>query len=249
MSIFEISVFWLTIAPSYYGLMYILWFIYGLYFLRKTWKYTKDQIDSLFLYIFLWTLVGWRIWYILFYNFSAYISQPLDVFKIWEWWMSFHWGFLWVVYALFIFSKLHKIKFWALADIIAMIIPVGLFFGRIWNYINNELLGFPYTGPLSVNIWWWSYFPSPLVEALLEGMCIFILFHCILKKPRFIWQFAALFVILYWLFRTFVELFIRIPDPQIGYYFGFFTQWSLLSIPMIIIGWILYYHLKRNKYA
>jgi len=249
MTLFSITLFWLTIAPTYYGLMYVIGFIYGLWFLKKTWKYTRDQIDSLFLYVFLWTILWGRLWYILFYNLESYISNPLSTFKVWEWWMSFHWGFLWVVIALIVFSKLNKLKFWSLADTIAMIIPIWLFFGRIGNYINKELLWFPYFWPLSVKSWGWSFFPSPLLEAILEWAVIFILFHFILRESRFAWQFAALFILLYWIFRTGIELFVRLPDPQIWYYFWFLTQWSLLSIPMILVWWYLYYFLKTKNYA
>lgn len=249
MTIFEISLFWLTIAPTYYGLMYVIWFIYGLYFLKRSKKYTENQIDALFLYIFLWTVLWGRIGYVLFYNFSAYLADPLSILRVWDWWMSFHWWFLGVVIALIVFSKIHRVFLWSLADTIAMIIPVGLFFGRIWNYINKELLGFPYVWPLSVSSWGGRYFPSPLLEAVLEWLLIFVLFHFVLRKPSFPWQFAALFLILYWIFRTWIEIFIRTPDPQIWYYFWFLTQWSILSIPMVIIWIWLYYYLAFKKHG
>jgi phosphatidylglycerol:prolipoprotein diacylglycerol transferase len=249
MSIFEITVFWLKIAPSYYGLMYIIGFLYGLWALKKTWKYTEKQRESLFLYIFLGVLLWWRLGYILFYNFSSYLQQPLSILKVWEWWMSFHGGFLWVACALYLFTRKNKLSFWNLSDDIAKIIPVGLFFWRIGNYINKELLWFEYSWTLAVVTGTWSYFPSPLLEALLEWLLIFIILNVIIKTPRFAWQFAALFLLLYWISRTFVELFIRTPDEQIWYYFWFLTQWSLLSIPMIIIWVMLYYYLsKHNKF-
>lgn len=249
MTIFEITVFWLKIAPTYYGLMYVIWFIYGVYALKKTQKYTEKEQENIFIYIFLGVLLWGRIWYILFYNLESYILQPLSILRVWEWGMSFHWGFIWVCIALYVFSKRNQRSFWSLADTIASIIPVGLFFGRIWNYINKELLWFEYSWPLAVHLWEVSYFPSPLVEALLEWLVIFIIFTYILKKPSFLWQFASLFLILYGVFRTVVELFIRVPDAHIWYYFGFFTQWSLLSIPMIILWGGLYYYLKKQNYA
>jgi len=246
MTIFEISVLWLTIAPSYYGLMYALWFIYGLYFLKKSWKYSSSERESLFLYVFLWVLLWWRLGYILFYNLWSYISDPLSVFYIWEWWMSFHWWVIWVVFATYLFSLRAKRSFLDVCDDIALIIPVGLFLWRIWNYLNKELLWFEYSWFLAVTTQSWSYFPSPLVEALLEWVCIFVVFHFILKRPRFTGQFAALFLLLYGSFRTLVEIFIRTPDPQIGYYFWFLSQWSLLSIPMVLIWLSLYYFLSKK---
>jgi len=229
--------------------MYIVWFLYGLYFLKSTWKFSKNEIDFLFFYIFLWVLLWWRIWYMLFYSFWWLLADPLTLLRIWEWWMSFHGGFLWVCVALYTYSQKYKKAFWSSADILAMIIPVWLFFGRIGNYINKELLGFEYNWPFAVVTSTGSFFPSPLVEAFLEWGVIFIVFHYILKKPSFSWQFAALFITLYGVFRTFVELFIRSPDEHIWYYFWFFTQWSFLSIPMILGGCCLYYFLSQKKYA
>jgi len=249
MTIFEITLFGITIAPSYYWLMYALGFLYWVWYLKKYSSYTPAQQESLFLYAFLGTIIGWRLWYVLFYNLESYLRTPLDILRIWDGWMSFHGGFLWVVIAVLIFSLRNKIRFWNLADTIAMIIPVGLFFGRIGNYINKELLGFEYVGPLAVVTSSWSYFPSPLVQAAGEWLLIFVLFHYILKKPRFSGQFAALFLIIYSLVRIFVELFVRTPDTQIGYYYWFITQWSLLSFPMLAAGLFLYYYLSQKNYA
>ena len=247
MTLFEFSIFWLTIAPSYYGLMYAIGFLYWVWALKKTWKYLEKQRDRLFIYIFLGVILWWRLWYILFYSLSDYISSPMSVFKVWEWWMSFHWGFIGVVVAILIFTHKEKLPFWSLSDEIARIIPVGLFFGRIGNYINKELLWFSYEWFLAVQTKTGSYFPSPLVEAILEWLLIFIILNIILKKPWFSGQFAALFLILYWLSRTIVELWIRVPDQHIWYYFWFLSQWALLSIPMIIIGASLYYYLSNTN--
>lgn len=248
MTIFEITVFGITLAPSYYGLMYVLGFLYWVWYLKKHSSYSSSQQESLFLYVFLGTIIWGRLWYVLFYNLNSYIASPVDIIKVWDGWMSFHWWFLWVVIALYLFSLKSKVRFWSLADTIAMIIPVWLFFGRIWNYINKELLWFEYSGPLAINTNSGSYFPSPLVEALWEGLLIFVVFHYILKKPRFSGQFAALFLMLYGTIRTLVELFIRTPDAQIGYYFWFITQWSLLSTPMILVWGVLYYYLQSKNF-
>lgn len=245
MKIFEITLFWIHIAPTYYWLMYALWFLYGLWAIKKTKKYNSFQIDSLFLYIFAGVVLWWRIWYILFYNFSRFLEEPISLIKVWEGWMSFHWWFLGVCLALYLFAQKERISLWSLADDIAKIIPVWLFFWRIGNYLNKELLGFSYNGPLAIKTTQWSFFPSPLVEAFLEGAVIFILLNFV-HKVSFSWKFAVLFLIYYWIFRTFVELYIRTPDSHIGYYFGFFTQWSFLSIPMIVVWWFLYFYLWRN---
>lgn len=133
--------------------------------------------------------------------------------------MSFHGGFLGVALALFFYARKQKIDFWKLSDDIALIIPVGLFFGRIGNYLNKELLGFSYSGPFAVETQAGSFFPSPLLEAFLEGIMIFLILRSIAKKQIFSGQLASMFLILYGVFRTFIELFIRTPDVQIGYYF------------------------------
>lgn len=247
MKIFEIELFGFTLAPTYYWLMYILWFLYGIWALKKTKKYTKKQIDDLFLYIFLWVILGGRIWYMLFYNFEEMFTDPASLLRVWEWWMSFHGGMIGVILAMFLFARQKELSFLSLSDEIVKIIPLWIFFGRIGNYLNKELLWFPYTGPFAVHVSSGSYFPSPLVEAFLEGIVIFVILNFVLKSSKFPGQFWALFLILYWVFRTFVELFIRSPDPQIGYYFWFLTQGSLLSFPMILAGIIIYFYLQRNN--
>lgn len=246
MKIFEITLWGITLAPSYYGLMYILGFIYGLWALKKTWRYSERERENLFMFVFLWVLLWGRIGYTLFYDFADFSADPLSIFRVWQGGMSFHGGFLWVCLALIFFSKKYKLSLWQLADDIALIIPVGLFFGRIWNYINKELLGFPYEWMLAVQTLAGSFFPSPLVEAFLEWIVIFVVLQYIARNQQFSGQLASLFLILYGIFRTFVELFIRVPDAHIGYYFGFFTQGSFLSIPMIVVGGLMYYILSRK---
>lgn len=220
--------------------------MYGLWAVKKTGRYLEKERESLFLYIFAWVIIWGRLGYVLFYNLSSYLSQPLDILRVWDGGMSFHGWLVWVIVALYVFSKLHKIRFLDLSDDIALIIPVGLFFGRIGNYLNKELLWFPYTWPLAVSTPQWSFFPSPLLEALLEWIVIFVILHLVVKKQQFSGQLGSLFLILYGLFRTGIELFVRIPDPQIGYYFWFFTQGSFLSIPMIVIWVFLYIYLKNT---
>ncbi len=246
MKIFEFSLFGLSIAPTYYGLMYVLGFLYGIWAIKKTGKYKTSQVDDLFIYIFAWVILWWRLWYVLFYNPSEYLSSPLDIFKVWEWWMSFHGWMLGVILASYIFSKRNKVSFLMVMDHIATIVPVGLFLGRIWNYLNKELLWFPYDGFLSVKTNSWSFFPSPLVEALLEGIFIFFILHFVAQKQKFSGQLAFLFLILYGVFRILVELFIRTPDIQIGYYFGFITQGSILSGIMLIGGILLYLYFQKK---
>jgi len=249
MNIFEVSIFGLHIAPSYYGLMYALTFIYGIYFIKKLWKYSDSQRESLFFYIFLWVIGGWRLWYVLFYNFSYYLWSPLEIFKFWEGWMSFHGWVLWVVIATYIFSKKHKLNKWELWDDLVYIAPIWIFLGRIGNYINKELLWFPYEWALAVRTSQGSFFPSPLLEAFLEWVVIYLILRHIYSRKKFHGQLLSIFLILYGVFRILIELFIRTPDIHIWYYFGFLTQGSLLSLPMIVIWAVLYYHLSKTHAA
>lgn len=246
MTIFELNILGFHIAPSYYWLMYAFAFIYGIWFIKSLSKYSDSQRETLFLYVFFWVILWGRLGYVIFYNFSYYLSSPWEVLKFWEWGMSFHGGMLWVILAAYLFSKKYQFHKWDIWDDLAFIAPVWIFFWRIGNYLNKELLWFPYNGPLAVETNSGSYFPSPLVEAFFEGIILFFILRYFYYKKKFHGQVLALFLILYWVFRFFIEIFIRTPDSHIGYYFWFLTQGSLLSLPMIIVGWFLYfYQLKR----
>jgi len=265
MTIFEITVFWITLAPTYYWLMYAIWFMAWYVIIKNRWIIPFDKMDDLFMYMFFWVILWWRLWYVLFYNLSSYLQDPISILKVWEWWMSFHGWVLWVLLAMIIFSKRHKIKFFVLADQIALILPIWLWLGRIWNYLNKELLWFhPYTWFLAVEKNGEMYFPSPLLEAFLEWFVLYFLLLYFYKKKNILmrskvaltydeenskyhwnWQTAALFLILYALFRIIVEAFFRIPDSQIWYIYGYFTMWEILSLPMFIIWIILYFRFSK----
>jgi phosphatidylglycerol:prolipoprotein diacylglycerol transferase len=263
MTIFEITLFWVTIAPSYYWLMYALAFISWYWLIRKRifikdknilkpitdWK-KWDFMDSLLFYIFFWVVVWWRLGYVLFYNLSTFMSSPLDILKVWEWGMSFHWWVIWVIIAMFLFSKRHKISFLKLADQVTLIIPIWLWLWRLWNYLNKELLGYwEYFWPLAIKTDTWSYFPSPLVELFLEWIILFIILNLIYKYSKKIekGQIASLFLVLYWIFRIFVEIFFRTPDSHVWYIMNYFTLWEIYSLPMIIVWVILYIKLGKQK--
>ena len=267
MNIFEISFFGITISPTYYWLMYALSFISGYWIIKKRvimsqWKKQKkdtnllsshtkfsgwDFMDSLLFHIFFGVVLWWRLWYVLFYNFSQYINDPFSILKVWEWWMSFHWWVIWVVIAMHIFAKRHKINYYSLADQVTAILPIWLWLGRIWNYLNKELLWFwEYFWPLAVKTTQGSFFPSPLVEFLLEWVILFIILNIIYKKRQFEGQIASLFLIWYWIFRIFVEIFFRTPDAHIGYILKYFTLWEIYSLPLIC-SWIYFYQKCKSK--
>ncbi|MDD3793565.1 MAG: prolipoprotein diacylglyceryl transferase [Candidatus Gracilibacteria bacterium] len=229
--------------------MYALSFIVGYYILYKRDAIDRDKLDDLFLYIFLGVVLGGRFGYIFFYDFSNYLSNPVDIIKVWEGGMSFHGGVLGVILAMIIFSKKYKIGFLKLADQITLVLPIGLGLGRIGNYLNKELLGYSgYDGFLAVYLNNVGYFPSPLLEAFLEGFILFLILNYLyIKKILKKGQIASLFLVFYAIFRIFVEVFFRQPDVQIGYILGFFTMGQLLSIPMLIVGIILFLRFKNDK--
>jgi len=234
MTIFELNLFWLHITPTYYGLMYALSFLIWYLILSHRKFLDSKKLDDFVFYIFLWIILGWRFWYILFYNLEYFINNPIKIPAIWEGWMSFHWWVLWVILALILFSKKYKLSFLKTSDTLMKVIPIWLFFWRIWNYINNELYWRKYSGPLAMTVDWKTYFPSPLLEALLEWIILFILLNFFWqnRKPGFI---SWAFLFFYWIFRFSIE-FIRLPDEHLWYIFWIITMWQILSIPLIIAG-------------
>lgn len=243
MSIFSITFFWIHIAPSWYGLMYALGFIGGYWILKRRKIFSEWELDSLILYIFFGVLLGGRLGYVLFYNLSYYLAHPIEILQTWHGGMSFHGGVIGVIIAMILFAWIHKKTFFSIADSVTSIIPIGLGFGRIGNYINGELLWFsPYTGPLAVVKNGVSYFPSPLLEATLEGVILFGILYFLGKKNVFPGKVATSFLIWYGIFRFTIE-FVRTPDIWLGYLTFGLTMGQILSIPMIIIGYFLFLYL------
>lgn len=248
MTIFEFTLFGIHIAPTWYGLSYGIGLLLGYFFLRKRLKLSENQAESLFLWIFLGIILGGRIGYILFYDISYFLSHPEQILQIWKGGMSFHGGLVGAISGIYIASKRIKIPFLQIADQAAIITPIGLFFGRISNYLNNELYGFsPYNGPFPMMVHDVAHFPSPLLEAALEGIILGIILFVVDKKihgsssnqGKLVGIIGGLFLLIYGIFRIFIEFF-RLPDIQIGYIFHFITLGQLLSIPLIIVGGWLY---------
>lgn len=247
MYLFELTLFWIIISPSVYWLMYALSFMLWFFVLQKRWFFNKNQLDDIFLYVFIWVIMWWRLGYVLFYNFNHYINNLWDVIKFWEWWMSFHGWVIWVVVAMVIFWYRNKLNFYKISDEICAILPIWLWLGRLWNYANQELLGYSwYNWLLAIKINWESYFPSTLLESLLEWLILYIILTYIYRNKKFSWQVASSFLIWYWIFRLIIELLFRQPDIHIWYVFSIFSVWSILSIPMIVT-WIFYYLYLKNR--
>jgi phosphatidylglycerol:prolipoprotein diacylglycerol transferase len=184
---------------------------------------------------------------VLFYDLGAYLRSPLEIFAVWHGGMSFHGGLIGSVVGGILFCRKYRLNFWQLADIVIVTAPIGLGLGRIGNFINGELYGrvtdvpwgmvFPAGGPLPRH-------PSQLYEALLEGVVLFGLLWSIKDRSLKPGVLLSLFLILYGLFRFFVEFF-REPDPQLGFVLGPFSMGQVLSAGVILAGAALLFY--RNK--
>lgn len=213
---------------------------------------TSEQIDDLILWVTLGIILGGRLGYILFYYTSTLWEAPLSVFKIWEGGMSFHGGLLGVILALVLFARANKMDLFKLGDLVAPAVPIGLFFGRIANFINGELWGretaapwgviFPGAGPNPRH-------PSQLYEALLEGLLLFVILLFATHKQLWLQKrgvVAGLFLAGYGLFRLSLEG-VRAPDSQMPDFLqSYLTMGMLLSIPMLLGGiWLIWRGLKE----
>ena len=235
----------------WYSVAYISAFIIGSYlikFLNSSVKSTIDNklIDDFFIWAIIGVIIGGRIGYVMFYQLNNFILNPLYIIYIWKGGMSFHGGLAGMVISIFLFSLKNNIKFFALADLISLVAPIGLFFGRIANFINTELIGRVTDFPFAIiypSIDALPRHPSQLYEALLEGIVLFIilLFVFIKNYPKEKnGKISGLFLFFYGIFRFFIE-FIREPDFQIGLILNFFSMGQLLCIPLIFFGLIILY--------
>jgi phosphatidylglycerol:prolipoprotein diacylglycerol transferase len=204
---------------------------------------TTRDFDDFVLWATLGVILGGRTGYVLFYNLPYFAANPLEAFQVWKGGMSFHGGFLGVVAAVILFALGRKIPILSLGDISCAVVPIGLFLGRLANFINGELWGraadvpwamvFPNAGPLPRH-------PSQLYEAALEGVVLFVVLWLLvragaLKRPGLI---LGAFAVCYGLARSFSEFF-REPDAQLGFLWGGLTMGMLLSVPMVLVGIIL----------
>ena len=204
--------------------------------------------DDLITYIIISIIVGGRLGYIIFYNIEFYIDNPMDVFKIWKGGMSFHGALIGIIFGTYLFSKKKGLNTFLFLDIVACVAPIGLFFGRIANFINGELVG------KVTNVYWGVIFtnlddnlrhPSQLYEAFLEGVVLFFVMNFILLNKNYkVGHCSSLFLIFYGIFRIFSEFF-REPDVQLGYIYEILSMGMILSLFMIIAGLIIY--LKKNE--
>ena len=241
----------------WYSLAYIFGILIGWWLGKKiilkkfenlNFEFNIKEFDNLITYIIISVLIGGRLGYVFFYNFSYYFLNPLDILKIWQGGMSFHGALLGIVLGTALFAKKNKISTFFLLDIISCVAPIGLFFGRIANFINGELVG------KTTNVFWGVIFPnidnltrhpSQLYEAFFEGIILFILMNLIIfKKSYRIGNCSSMFLIFYGFFRIISEFF-REPDVQVGYLYSLISMGMILSFLMIIIGIIIF--LKKHE--
>jgi len=238
----------------WYSLAYILGIIIGWILCKKIFIKNLDinqEFDDYITYLIIGIIVGGRLGYVFFYNFNYYINNILDIFKIWQGGMSFHGGLLGIIVASILFAKKNNQDLFVYTDLISLVAPIGIFFGRLANFINSELYGKVTEVPWAVtfvqvdNL---SRHPSQLYEAFFEGIILFILLlyfrnKNFLEKPGLI---SGLFLIFYSVFRFCIEFF-RVPDKQIGYLMFNLTMGQIISLVFIMIGTIVFYLKNENK--
>lgn len=215
---------------------------------------SREDIDNILPLIVLGIILGGRLGYVFFYNFGYYIHHPLHIAFIWEGGMSFHGGLLGAAAACIFYARQQKFSPLAMGDIAAAVTPIGLFFGRIANFINAELYGRIATVPWAVTFPGGGDLPrhpSQLYEALLEGVGLFVLLYFATKSARIRrapGTLFGLFLIGYALCRFYIE-FYREPDVQIGLILDYFTMGQFLTLPMMLAGFLLIRHAHRKHLA
>ena len=229
------------LAVRWYGLMYVTgilggWWL-GRVLARRPWSpLNQPQVDDMVTCVALGVILGGRVGSVLFYNFGAFLDDPLMLLRIWEGGMSFHGGFIGVLVAMLWYGRRINVSFWELTDFIAPLITVGLGAGRVGNFINGELWGKETDVPWAFVVDGVARHPSQLYEAFLEGLVAFLILWGFASKPRPRMAISAVFLISYGVFRFAVE-FVRLPDAHIGYMaWGWLTRGQLLTLPMIICG-------------
>ncbi len=248
----------------WYALAYMAGLLLGWFWVvqllkrRELWSVdaplTREHIDDLIVAAAIGIILGGRLGYVLFYNPSYYFSNPSEILQVWQGGMSFHGGFLGFIIAFLVYARWKKLPLGAMADLAAASVPFGLFFGRLANFVNGELVGrvtdvpwafvFPGGGPDPRH-------PSQLYEAGLEGIVLFTILTVMifrfgaLKKPGLV---CGTFIAGYGFARIFVEFF-REPDIQIGYLAGGLTMGMILSFPMILVGGFLIWRARSRKPA
>ena len=241
----------------WYSLAYIIGILLGVSLIKRLNKFNGNLIpdkiiDSFLIWAVIGIIVGGRVGYVLFYQTKLFLNNPFYVFEIWNGGMSFHGGLLGVIFSIYFFSRYKKISFLYLSDLVSVVAPIGLFLGRIANFINTELIGRPTEFYISViypsidNI---PRHPSQLYEAFFEGFILFIIlianFYRNIKTKNF-GVLSGIFLLNYGIFRFFIE-YLREPDAHLGLFFNFITMGQLLCLPLLFFGILLIYYNAKEK--
>ena len=238
----------------WYSLSYIFGIIIGWILCKKILiKNTNinQKFDDYITYLIIGVILGGRLGYIIFYNLSYYLNNFFDIFKIWQGGMSFHGGLLGVIVASILFAKKNNQDPFLYLDLVSLVAPIGIFFGRLANFINSELYGKVSDAPWSVifiKVDKLSRHPSQLYEAILEGIILFLILM-LFKKKNYLTKpglISGLFLIFYSIFRFFVE-FYRVPDEQLGYVVFNLSTGQVISLVFLIIGTIVFYLKNENR--
>lgn len=234
------------LAVRWYSLAYLAGILLGWRYCRHLIRtmpdaMSREDVEDFILWATFGIVLGGRLGYVLFYNPSQYAANPLQILQIWQGGMSFHGGLLGMLVALYLFARRRELSLLRAGDVICAATPIGLFFGRVANFINGELYGrvadvpwamaFPRGGPLPRH-------PSQLYEAVLEGLVLFLLLYLLSRRPGFVerpGRLAGVFMTGYAISRLAVEL-VREPDAQLGFLLAGVTMGQLLSLPMLILG-------------
>ena len=236
-----------SLEIRWYSLAYIFGILLGWLLAKKLFIQNlgiKKKFDDYLTYLIIGIILGGRLGYVFIYNLNFYINNPIDIFKIWQGGMSFHGGLIGVIFVSIIFAKKNNQNSFLYMDIVALVAPIGIFLGRIANFINSELYGTITNVPWSVKFIQVDNLPrhpSQLYEALLEGVLLFLILmyfrNKFSNKPGII---SGLFLIFYSIFRFFIE-FYRIPDEQLGFIFLNLTMGQVVSLIFMLSGLILFY--------
>jgi len=243
-----------SLEIRWYSLSYIIGILFGWLVSKKIFILDlslKEKFDDFITYIILGIIVGGRLGYVFFYNFDHYSNNLLEIFKIWQGGMSFHGGVIGVIIVSILFAKKNHQSAFSYLDIISLVAPIGIFFGRIANFINSELYGTETSLPWAVkfiNVDNLYRHPSQLYEAIFEGLILFLILiyyrnRGFLKIPGLI---SGLFLIFYSIFRFIIE-FVRVPDEHLGYVFANLSMGQIISFIFLLIGIYLIVIKYENK--
>ena len=243
---------------TWYSLSYVIGILLSFVYIKYLNRIGKlkpsidvKAIDDLLTAIVLGIIIGGRLGYVIFYDLEYNLTNPMNIIRTWEGGMSFHGGLLGVIIASFIYCHIHKIQYFRMMDLLACATPIGLFFGRIANFINAELYGRVTDSYFGVIFPGQSMprHPSQLYESFAEGFLLFIILFLLFYKTKiqkYCGMLSGLFLLFYASFRSFIEQF-REPDAHIGFVIGQFTMGQLLSLPMILVGLLLIFYSFKNK--